>query len=107
VTGSYVGPFTAIAGGCTVDESEIEYSIVLSGTSIRGVGRIGASLIGHDAEVTPASGVPSAHRLVLGDHTLAVLQALLGFTSEARWIRRARVHMRHLFPYLPRQPDYI
>ncbi len=25
--------------------------------------------------------------------TLAVLQALLGFTSEARWIRHARAHM--------------
>ncbi|HEX5293619.1 MAG TPA: IS982 family transposase, partial [Streptosporangiaceae bacterium] len=28
--------------------------------------------------------------------TLAVLQALLGFTSEARWIRHARAHLRHL-----------
>jgi hypothetical protein len=35
--------------------------------------------------------------------TLAVLQPLLGFTSEARWIRHARAHMRHLFPYLPQQ----
>jgi hypothetical protein len=38
--------------------------------------------------------------------TLAVLQALLGFTSEARWIRHARAHLRHLFPYLPQQPGY-
>ena len=38
--------------------------------------------------------------------TLAVLQALLGFTSEDRWIRHARAHMRHLFPYLPQQPGY-
>jgi Transposase DDE domain len=38
--------------------------------------------------------------------TLAVMQALLGFTSEARWVRRARVHLRHLFPYLPQQPGY-
>ena len=38
--------------------------------------------------------------------TLAVLQALLGFTSEARWIRHARAHMRHLFPYLPQQPGH-
>ena len=28
VTGSYVGPFTAIADGCAIDDSEIEYSIV-------------------------------------------------------------------------------
>jgi hypothetical protein len=38
--------------------------------------------------------------------TLAVLQALLGFTSEARWIRHARAHLRHLFPYLPQQSGY-
>jgi Transposase DDE domain len=38
--------------------------------------------------------------------TLAVLQALLGFTSEARWLRHADRHLRHLFPYLPRQAGY-
>jgi glucose-1-phosphate thymidylyltransferase len=69
VTDSYIGPFTAIDEDCSVDESEIEYSIVLSRASIRGVRRIEASLIGHDAEVTPAPRVPRAHRLVLGDHS--------------------------------------
>jgi hypothetical protein len=38
--------------------------------------------------------------------TLAVMQALLGFTSEARWLRHARAHLWHLFPYLPQQPGY-
>jgi DDE family transposase len=38
--------------------------------------------------------------------TLAVLQALLGFTSEARWLRHARRHLRGLFPYLPGQSGY-
>lgn len=38
--------------------------------------------------------------------TLAVMQALLGFTSEARWLRYARTRLRHLFPYLPKQPGY-
>jgi hypothetical protein len=38
--------------------------------------------------------------------TLAVMQALLGFTSEARWLRHARAHLRHLFPYLPGQSGY-
>jgi hypothetical protein len=38
--------------------------------------------------------------------TLAVLQALLRFTSEARWLRYARAHLRHLFRYLPQQPGY-
>jgi glucose-1-phosphate thymidylyltransferase len=69
VTNSYVGPFTAVADECVVDDSEIEYSIVLRGASIRGVRRIEASIIGHHAEVTPAPRVPKAHRLVLGDHS--------------------------------------
>jgi len=38
--------------------------------------------------------------------TLAVMQALLGFTSEARWLRYAHSHLRHLFRYLPKQPGY-
>jgi glucose-1-phosphate thymidylyltransferase len=69
ISDSYIGPFTAIDADCSVDDSEIEYSIVLSRASIRGVRRIEASLIGHDAEVTPAPRVPRAHRLVLGDHS--------------------------------------
>jgi glucose-1-phosphate thymidylyltransferase len=69
VAGSYIGPFTAIDDGCSIHDSEIEYSIVLSNASIRGVRRIEASLIGHYAEVTPAPRVPRAHRLVLGDHS--------------------------------------
>ena len=38
--------------------------------------------------------------------TLAVIQALLGFTSEARFIRHARTHLTGLFPYLPQRPAY-
>ena len=38
--------------------------------------------------------------------TLAVMQALLGFVSEARWLRYAGSHLRHLFPYLPGQSGY-
>ncbi|GIH62478.1 glucose-1-phosphate thymidylyltransferase [Microbispora siamensis] len=66
---SYVGPFTSIGADCVVRGSEIEYSIVLSRSSIDGVRRIEASLIGHDVEITPAPDTPKAHRLVLGDHS--------------------------------------
>jgi hypothetical protein len=38
--------------------------------------------------------------------TLAVMQALLGYTSEARWVRHAHAHLGHLFRYLPGQPGY-
>ena len=38
--------------------------------------------------------------------TLAVMQALLGHTSEARWLRYAHAHLGHLFRYLPQQSGY-
>ncbi len=38
--------------------------------------------------------------------TLAVMQALCGRPSEARWLRYAHADLRHLFPYLPKQPAY-
>jgi glucose-1-phosphate thymidylyltransferase len=69
VRDSYIGPFTSIDRDCAVLDSEIEYSIVLRGASIDGVGRIEVSLIGREAMVTPAPRVPQAHRLVLGDHS--------------------------------------
>ena len=28
------------------------------------------------------------------------------FEHETRWLRHARAHLRHLFPYLPGQADY-
>jgi Transposase DDE domain len=53
----------------------------------------------------PAVGIPPK----LSDAellTLAVMQALLGFVSEARWLRYATQHLGHLFPYLPGQSGY-
>src|SRR5659263_712952 len=49
-------------------------------------------------------GWPAPSRAAASDAevvTLAVMQALLGFTSEARWLRFATDHLRHLFPCLP------
>ncbi len=69
ISDAYVGPFTSVAQDCRIEDSEIEYSIVLRGASIDGVRRVEASLIGRDVEVTPAPRSPSAHRLVLGDHS--------------------------------------
>ncbi|MCZ7462188.1 glucose-1-phosphate thymidylyltransferase [Streptomyces sp. WMMC940] len=66
---SYIGPFTSIDSGCSVVDSEVEYSIVLRGASIAGVRRVERSLIGREVEVTSTPRVLRAHRLVLGDHS--------------------------------------
>jgi glucose-1-phosphate thymidylyltransferase len=69
VADSYIGPFSSVAEDCTILDSELQYSIVLQGSLIQGVRRIEGSLIGRQVKVTPASGVPKAHRLVLADHS--------------------------------------
>ncbi|MER6535832.1 IS982 family transposase [Streptomyces sp900105755] len=59
----------------------------------------------HLAPWRPAVGIapkPTDAELV----TLAVMQAMLGSTSEGKWLRHARAHLRHLFRYLPQQPGY-
>ena len=38
--------------------------------------------------------------------SLCVVQALLGFSSETRFLRFAKEHLRHLFPYIPGQSGY-
>jgi hypothetical protein len=38
--------------------------------------------------------------------TMAVMQALLNIRSERRWLRYMDKHLRHLFPYQPKQPGY-
>jgi hypothetical protein len=35
-----------------------------------------------------------------------VMQAVLGFTSESRWLRFATTHLHHVFPYRPQQSGY-
>ncbi|GGK08765.1 glucose-1-phosphate thymidylyltransferase [Pilimelia anulata] len=67
VVRSYVGPFTSIGDRCTVEDAEIEYSIMFESSAVRGVSRIEASLIGRDAEITRAARTPNTHQLVVGD----------------------------------------
>lgn len=64
-------------------------------------------LIDHPEWATQRPAVGIAPKLTDAELlTLAVLQALLGFTSEARFIRYAHAHLRPWFPYLPDRPGY-
>ncbi len=66
---SFVGPFTALAEHCFVQNSEIEYSIVMEHSKVRGVQRIDHSLIGRHVEVGHNDGLPKAYTLILGDNS--------------------------------------
>ncbi len=70
ITDSYIGPFTAIYYGVTVEGSELEHSIVMENSSIANIpGRIEDSLIGKNVEIYRSPARPKAFRFVLGDNS--------------------------------------
>lgn len=70
IVNSYIGPFTSIYHHVTIEDSEIEHSIVLENTTISGIPqRIQDSLIGRNARVRRSPVKPAAHNLTLGDYS--------------------------------------
>jgi glucose-1-phosphate thymidylyltransferase len=68
LTDAYIGPYTSIDAGVTVERSEIEYSIILEGSKIADLGaRLEASLIGKHSQVVRTDGMPRTFRLLVGD----------------------------------------
>jgi glucose-1-phosphate thymidylyltransferase len=72
---AYIGPYTAIGENVQIEDAEIEYSIVLSGSSVKDLdGRIEASLIGRNVAIGRSPTLPKAYRFVVGDNAeIAIL----------------------------------
>ena len=65
---AYVGPYTSIGEGVHIARSEIEHSIVLSGSVVEDLGtRMEASLLGKDVRVSRSGGRPKTLRMMVGD----------------------------------------
>jgi glucose-1-phosphate thymidylyltransferase len=65
---AYIGPYTAIGDGVTIDRAELEHSIVLSGSTVRDLEyRVEASLIGRNVWIGRGPALPKAYRFVVGD----------------------------------------
>ena len=75
ITDAYVGPYSAIGENVTIEDAELEHSIVLAGSSIRGLqGRLEASLIGRNVRIARGPAQPRAYRFVVGDNAeIAIL----------------------------------
>src|SRR3954449_5060265 len=75
IVDAYIGPYSAIGSDVTIERAEIEYSIVLSGSSVRDLdGRVEASLIGKNVAIGRSPALPKAYRFVVGDNAeIAIL----------------------------------
>ncbi len=70
IVNSYIGPFTSIANDVTVEDSEIEHSMVLNHSRIKDIGtRIQDSLIGSHVVISRSPIKPKALKLTLADHS--------------------------------------
>jgi glucose-1-phosphate thymidylyltransferase len=67
---AYIGPYTAIGEGCVIERSEVEHSILLAGSSVRGLnGRMESSLLGRNVSVVRDDRQPRAYRFMVGDNS--------------------------------------
>jgi glucose-1-phosphate thymidylyltransferase len=74
VTGSYIGPFTSVAPGCEVRNSEVEFSILLEGARILDADvRIERSLLGREVVIRKGEMRPRTQKFILGDQSLVEL----------------------------------
>lgn len=71
---AYVGPYTSIAAGVSIDGAEIEHSVILPGASISHLsGRLEASVVGPNAKVFRDFALPKALRMNVGENATVSL----------------------------------
>jgi glucose-1-phosphate thymidylyltransferase len=67
---AYVGPYSAIGSHCLVEGAEVEHSILLEGSSVRGLaGRMESSLLGRNVAISRDDRQPRAYRFMVGDNS--------------------------------------
>jgi glucose-1-phosphate thymidylyltransferase len=70
LTDCYIGPYTAIGENCVISNAEVEHSILLAGSSVRGLdGRMESSLLGRNVRIGRGNRQPRAYRFMVGDNS--------------------------------------
>ena len=70
VEDAYIGPYTSVGDDVRICRSEVEHSIILSGSVVEDLGtRMEASLLGRNVKLTRSDGVPKTLRLLVGDNS--------------------------------------
>jgi glucose-1-phosphate thymidylyltransferase len=66
----YIGPYTAIGENCSINDAEVEHSILLAGSSVCDLdGRMESSLLGRNVTVRRGDRQPRAYRFMVGDNS--------------------------------------
>jgi glucose-1-phosphate thymidylyltransferase len=68
---AYIGPYTSVYWGCTIERAEVEHSIILEQTAVRDLPtRLTDSLLGKNVVVEQSDASPQASlRLMVGDNS--------------------------------------
>ncbi len=66
---TYVGPYTSIGDNCTLEDVEIENSVIMDNVLIEGGIRIFDSIIGSSTIIRRGSARPQGLRMILGENT--------------------------------------
>ena len=70
IADAYIGPYTAIDEGVTIERAEIEHSIILSDCTISHLeSRMEASLLGRNVKLTRGESVPRTLSMIVGDRS--------------------------------------
>jgi glucose-1-phosphate thymidylyltransferase len=70
LTDCYVGPYTAVGENCSIQNAEVEHSILLAGSSVFDLaGRMESSLLGRNVRIGRDRRQPRAYRFLVGDYS--------------------------------------
>jgi glucose-1-phosphate thymidylyltransferase len=70
LTDCYIGPYTAVGEGCSIQNAEVEHSILLAGSVVRDLdGRMESSLLGRNVKIGRDHRQPRAYRFLVGDNS--------------------------------------
>lgn len=73
IRNSYIGPYTSIGDGCSVESTSLECSVVLEGSRLHDISHLDDSLIGRNSVVKRNTGIKKGVRMMVGDDSLVEL----------------------------------